>query len=160
VLTAGLAVALEIRQIYRTVGLLKPGWMTVISTRCHGGCAGHRFHFRVRVCRDSKAVRFNDHLPEIRNKHIHLPEFAIWREAFVAEIVAFPGEFDDQIDAMTLYLDFMDTDSDYPAVAKARAAFRRQCVSGGVHVKFDKPRWRASARDGSPALHIVFVGKR
>ena len=51
--------------------------------------------------RVSKAVRFNDHLPKIRNKHIHLPENAIWREAFIAEVVGFPGEFDDQVDAMT-----------------------------------------------------------
>jgi predicted phage terminase large subunit-like protein len=65
--------------------------------------------------RDSKAVRFNDHLPKIRNKHIHLPEFAIWREAFIAEIIAFPGEFDDQVDAMTQYLDFMETDPIIPA---------------------------------------------
>jgi predicted phage terminase large subunit-like protein len=64
--------------------------------------------------RDSKAVRFNDHLPKIRNKKIHLPEFAIWRDAFIAEVVAFPGEFDDQIDAMTQYLDFMDTDPTIP----------------------------------------------
>jgi len=64
--------------------------------------------------RDSKAVRFNDHLPKIRNKKIHLPEFAIWREVFIDEVVAFPGEFDDQVDAMTQYLDFMDTDPTIP----------------------------------------------
>lgn len=64
--------------------------------------------------RDSKAIRFNDHLPKIRNKHIHLPEYAIWREAFIAEVVGFPGEFDDQVDAMTQYLDFMDTDPTIP----------------------------------------------
>jgi predicted phage terminase large subunit-like protein len=63
---------------------------------------------------DSKAVRLHDHLPKIRNKHIHLPESAIWGEAFIAEIVAFPGEFDDQVDAMTQYLDFMETDPIIP----------------------------------------------
>jgi len=99
--------------------LLKPGWMTVISTRCHGGFAGHRF-FRFRVRRDSKAVRFNDHLPKIRNEHIHLPEFAIRREELVAEIVAFRGEFDDQIDAMTLDLDFIDTDLTIPRSRKRK----------------------------------------
>jgi predicted phage terminase large subunit-like protein len=67
--------------------------------------------------RDSKAIRFNDHLPKIRNKHVYLPEFAVWREAFVAEVVAFPGEFDDQIDAMTQYLDFMDSD---PSISQPR----------------------------------------
>ena len=71
--------------------------------------------------RVSKAVRFNDHLPKIRNKHIHLPENAIWREAFIAEVVGFPGEFDDQVDAMTQYLDFMDTDPVIPPPPPARA---------------------------------------
>lgn len=64
--------------------------------------------------RDPKAVRFNDHLPTIRTKKIHLPELAIWREAFVAEVTSFPGEFDDQIDAMTQYLDFMATNPTIP----------------------------------------------
>jgi hypothetical protein len=82
VLTARLAVALQIRQICRTVGVAETRVDDPLSaTRRHGGRTGH--HFRVR--RDSKAVRFNDHLPEIRNKHFHLPEFAIWREAFAAE---------------------------------------------------------------------------
>jgi predicted phage terminase large subunit-like protein len=75
-------------------------------------------HFDIKLItprRDSKAVRFNDHLPKIRNKHIHLPEFAIWRAAFIAEVIAFPGEFDDQVDAMTQYLDFMETDPIIPA---------------------------------------------
>ena len=79
---------------------------------------GERRHFEIKLVtprRDSKAVRFNDHLPKIRNKHIHLPEFAIWREAFVDEVIAFPGEFDDQVDAMTQYLDFMETDPIIPA---------------------------------------------
>jgi predicted phage terminase large subunit-like protein len=59
--------------------------------------------------REPKATRLNDHLPKIRNKQIYLPADAIWREAFIAEIVDFPGEFDDQLDAMTQYFDFMDT---------------------------------------------------
>lgn len=64
--------------------------------------------------RESKAIRFNDHLPKIRTKKIHLPEFAIWREAFVTEVTTFPGEFDDQVDAMTQLLDFMDTNPTIP----------------------------------------------
>lgn len=68
--------------------------------------------------RDSKAIRFNDHLPKIRNKRIHLPESAVWREAFIAEVVSFPGEFDDQVDAMTQYLDFMDGN---PTISPQRA---------------------------------------
>jgi predicted phage terminase large subunit-like protein len=75
--------------------------------------------------RDSKAVRFNDHLPKIRNKHIHLPEFAIWRAAFIAEVIAFPGEFDDQVDAMTQYLDFMETDPIIPPPRKREPLIAR-----------------------------------
>jgi hypothetical protein len=67
-----------------------------------------------------------------------------------------PGEFGDQIDAMALDLDFIYTDC--PAAAKTRANFPRQCFSGGVDVEFDNTRWCASARDGSPSLHNVFVG--
>ena len=58
---------------------------------------------------DSKATRLQDHLPKIRSKRIYLPADAVWRESFVEEIVGFPGDFDDQLDAMTQYLDFMDT---------------------------------------------------
>jgi len=42
---------------------------------------------------------------------------AIWREAFIAELVGFPGEYDDRVDATTMYLDFMDTD---PSIAPPR----------------------------------------
>jgi predicted phage terminase large subunit-like protein len=73
-----------------------------------------KFELKLITPRDSKVVRFNNHLPKIRNKKIHLPEFAIWRDGFIAEVVGFPGEFDDQVDAMTQYLDFMDTDPTIP----------------------------------------------
>lgn len=55
-----------------------------------------------------KAIRLNDHMPKICSQKIYLPETAIWREAFIDEVVKFPSEFDDQVDAMTQYLDFMD----------------------------------------------------
>jgi predicted phage terminase large subunit-like protein len=64
--------------------------------------------------REPKSVRLNDHLPKIRNKRIHLPENALWRESFVQEIVGFPADFDDQLDAMTQYLDYMDTNPSIP----------------------------------------------
>lgn len=71
----------------------------------------HKAKFKLELVtprRDSKGARLNDHLPKIRGKRIYLPEFASWRNAFINEVVAFPGEFDDQVDAMTQYLDFMD----------------------------------------------------
>jgi predicted phage terminase large subunit-like protein len=57
----------------------------------------------------SKAKRLLDHMYTIRRKRVHLPDGADWRSAFIAELVSFPGEFDDQVDAMTQYLTFMAT---------------------------------------------------
>jgi predicted phage terminase large subunit-like protein len=79
--------------------------------------------------RDSKAVRFMDHVPKIRNKHIHLPDVAIWREAFIQEIVAFPCEFDDQVDAMSQYLDFMESDPVIPPPRKREPPIARANAS-------------------------------
>jgi hypothetical protein len=45
----------------------------------------------------------------IQRKRVHLPEGTDWRGAFIAELVSFPSEFDDQVDAMTQYLTFMAT---------------------------------------------------
>ena len=55
-----------------------------------------------------KADRLADHMPKIRSQKIYLPETAIWREAFIDEVVNFPSEFDDQVDAMTQYFDYID----------------------------------------------------
>jgi predicted phage terminase large subunit-like protein len=57
-----------------------------------------------------KEVGFANHWSKIRGKKIFLPEHAVWREEFITEVVSFPSEFDDRIDAMSQYLDFMDTD--------------------------------------------------
>jgi predicted phage terminase large subunit-like protein len=56
-----------------------------------------------------KTVRFNNHLSKIRQKRIFLPEDAIWRNDLIAEIVGFPGQSDDGVDAMSQVLDFFDT---------------------------------------------------
>ncbi|MFL6818026.1 MAG: phage terminase large subunit [Bradyrhizobium sp.] len=75
---------------------------------------------RITPRQESKAARLGDHRRKIRAKKIFLPELAIWREAFIEELVAFPGEFDDRVDALTMYLDFMDTNPTIP-VPRARA---------------------------------------
>ncbi|UEM15455.1 hypothetical protein J4G43_015355 [Bradyrhizobium barranii subsp. barranii] len=67
-----------------------------------------RFKIRLIIPRGPKANRLARHYPKIRTKKICLPGDAVWREPFIDEIVGFPGEFDDQIDAMTQYFDFMD----------------------------------------------------
>src|SRR6202790_3880998 len=80
-----------------------------------------KFEIKMVVPQGPKAVRFTNHLGTIRDKNIFLPENAIWREAFVAEVIGFPGEFDDQVDAMTQYLDFMDTDPVIPLRAPSES---------------------------------------
>lgn len=69
------------------------------------------------VPRLPKALRFSNHLSKIRQKRIFLPEDAIWRDDFIAEIVGFPGQSDDGVDAMSQVLDFFDTNP----VIEARA---------------------------------------
>jgi predicted phage terminase large subunit-like protein len=72
----------------------------------------NKARFEVRLVtprRAPKAARLNAHIEKIQNKQIFLLQGAPWRPAFIDEIVGFPGEFDDQLDAMTQYLDFMDT---------------------------------------------------
>ncbi len=59
----------------------------------------------------SKRSRLLRHVGKILAGRILLPIDTPWREDFVAECVAFPrGGFTDQIDAMTQYLDFIETD--------------------------------------------------
>jgi predicted phage terminase large subunit-like protein len=56
----------------------------------------------------SKIERLAPHMKLIRKRAIVIPASAGWGEDFVQEMVAFPnGPSDDQVDAMTQYLDFM-----------------------------------------------------
>jgi predicted phage terminase large subunit-like protein len=68
-----------------------------------------KFEIKLIIPRVAKEVRFSNHWSKIRGKKIYLPEEAAWREEFIAEIVN-TSEFDDRIDSMTQYLDYMDTD--------------------------------------------------
>jgi predicted phage terminase large subunit-like protein len=68
-----------------------------------------QFERKFIIPRETKAERLERHRSTILKKRIRLPTDAIWVTPFVNEIVGFPGEFDDQIDAMTQYLDFMAT---------------------------------------------------
>jgi predicted phage terminase large subunit-like protein len=57
---------------------------------------------------DSKIGRLAEHIDLIEAGRIFLPDKAKWREEFIGEFELFPkGEFTDQIDATTQYLDFM-----------------------------------------------------
>lgn len=68
-----------------------------------------KFEIRLITPKAPKADRLNRHLHKIRGGQIFLPATAIWGGWFVSEVVGFPGEFDDRVDAMTQYLDFADT---------------------------------------------------
>jgi predicted phage terminase large subunit-like protein len=67
------------------------------------------FEIRLIMPRLSKILRFNNHLSKIRGRRIFLAQDAGWREQFITEVLAFPGDFDDRGDAMSQYLDYMDT---------------------------------------------------
>jgi predicted phage terminase large subunit-like protein len=55
----------------------------------------------------SKTARLRRHIDTILAHRILLPENAAWRDEFVAEFVEFPhGDFTDQVDATTQYLDW------------------------------------------------------
>ena len=56
----------------------------------------------------SKTERLVAQIRTIHNRHLHLPELAPWREAYVTEFIEFPkGQFDDQVDATTQYLEWI-----------------------------------------------------
>jgi predicted phage terminase large subunit-like protein len=60
----------------------------------------------------SKTSRLRRHIDTILAQQIVLPENAAWRDEFVAEFVEFPhGEFADQVDAATQYLDWIGVNS-------------------------------------------------
>lgn len=55
----------------------------------------------------SKSERLQAHMGILRQQRILTPDDAHWRSAFVSEFVAFPGDFTDQVDATTQFLDYM-----------------------------------------------------
>ncbi|MGB8901608.1 MAG: hypothetical protein WCC90_21235, partial [Methylocella sp.] len=60
----------------------------------------------------SKTSRLRRHIDTILAQKIVLPQNAAWRDEFVAEFVEFPhGEFADQVDAATQYLDWIGLNS-------------------------------------------------
>jgi len=57
---------------------------------------------------EDKVSRIRRHLRTIRGGIIRLPEHAPWRPDFIAELTTFPnGSFDDQVDALTQFLDWI-----------------------------------------------------
>ncbi len=103
----------------------------------------------------SKAERLGMHRGTIRKGLIHLPDDALWRQTFVAEVVEFPSQFTDQVDAMTQYLDFMLEKPNLSPPTKvgsgigiALGTHPRTAVSSGAnnsersHIALTTSRWR------------------
>ena len=65
---------------------------------------------------EDKISRLFKHRNAIRSGIVALPEGARWVAEFIDEVVQFPyGKFDDQVDAMTQFLDWI---AEHPHVAK------------------------------------------
>ncbi|MBR1249299.1 phage terminase large subunit [Bradyrhizobium sp. AUGA SZCCT0169] len=93
-----------------------PPAMILIEDTSNGSAliaqANRRLRFSVRgvVPTEPKFDRFRRHFKLISKGRIHLPLAADWGPDWIEEIVAFPnGDYDDQVDALTMYLDFMAT---------------------------------------------------
>jgi predicted phage terminase large subunit-like protein len=75
--------------------------------------ANARLDYDIRgiVPRGSKSERFRPHFKTIRAGRVRVPISADWVTDWVEEICAFPeGEYDDHVDALSMFLDFMRTE--------------------------------------------------
>ena len=63
----------------------------------------------------SKSARLRRHIETVLGRKLHLQAKAPWRDEFVEEFVKFPrGNFTDQVDAATQYLDFIAKNQNLP----------------------------------------------
>ena len=91
--------------------------------------------------RSGKMDRLRRYAPEIKRGLVHVPEAAEWIYDFLAEVTAFPRpDTDDQIDAMTQYLDYAEVNPSVPLKPKPE-------VSGVVVTARDRTASFASIRD-------------
>jgi predicted phage terminase large subunit-like protein len=99
----------------------------------------------------SKTSRLSPHVRTIRNRHIHLPDDALWRDAFITEFVEFPtGPNDDQVDATSQYLDWIakhpSLKSPAPRALAAAADHLGQPIKSQVCVQTHTPHGVLSCR--------------
>ena len=58
--------------------------------------------------RDDKVTRLRRHRNALRSGDVALPQAAQWKDEFLEEVILFPyGAYDDQVDAMTQFLDWI-----------------------------------------------------
>ena len=58
--------------------------------------------------REDKVTRLRRHRNTLRSGAVLLPEAAQWKDEFLEEVILFPyGAYDDQVDAMTQFLDWI-----------------------------------------------------
>ncbi len=68
-----------------------------------------RFGVRPQNPRGAKDVRMSEQSPKIEAGQVRLPVSAPWKEAFIAEVAAFPnGKYDDQVDSLSQALLVLD----------------------------------------------------
>ncbi len=78
-----------------------------------------------------KAERVDRHLEKLCSGRVRLVAHGVGHQDFLAELVAFPtGDTDDQVDALTQFLTFMETAKLSPAPALARKAPKRHYGAG------------------------------
>lgn len=71
--------------------------------------------------KDDKVARAERHTPKFEQRRIVIPRDAPWRAAFEEELMAFPhGRHDDQVDAVTQFLQAVDLGTLGGAIARAR----------------------------------------
>ena len=101
----------------------------------------------------SKTSRLRRHIDTILGQQIVLPRNAAWRDEFVAEFVEFPhGDFTDQVDATTQYLDW---------IAENPRLERPPQPGLGAAIGFDGRQLSANWPSATPCMqdHIVVVRK-
>ena len=122
----------ELRHIVKRLRRKFKPSMILIEDTCNGSALisdlqaeGAENIMPVSVPRKSKRDRLAVHLRTIKKKRIHLRRGADWFGDWLAELLAFPDGADDQVDALTQFLDFMATKPELkrpPSSDRPRAA--------------------------------------
>lgn len=104
------------------------------------------------IPRGSKSMRFRPHFKTIRALHVHVPVSADWVTDWVEEIRAFPeGEYDDHVDALSMFLDFMAT--------KPRLTIHKRGGGRGAMVSSGGMSWQIAPGTGPSARGYMAIAR-